>query len=158
MNWRLVQLADFCVLGIAGQGPAAEGAQWVPLLWQEANDRFGEIAGLAYRDERGQLQLWGAMRGEDGSFRPWDTKGQYLAGVRVAPDTEVPAGWSLWHVPGGSYLAAPCTQAAMVTTISEVLHDILPREGLRLRGAIQEQYPQPGAVDIVELCFPVQPV
>ncbi|WP_042209297.1 transcription activator effector-binding protein, partial [Paenibacillus durus] len=46
---------SFTVIGKMGQGLSSESTEWIPKLWQEANQNFGEISSLAKKDSAGNL-------------------------------------------------------------------------------------------------------
>ena len=107
MAYLKVTLPAFTVIGIAGS--TDDGAGFIQKLWDEANSRFGEVAGIAKYNEAGQPAVWGLMSDMSMSFMPWEdgfTKGRYLAGVEVAPDAVAPAGWEKWVSPAYEYIVA----------------------------------------------------
>ena len=138
MDIAICELTAFSVIGMEGE--AKPGHNPAPALWEEANARFGEVEGLALRDESGvPMGVWGAMSDLSRSFLPWGdgfSRGLYLAGVQVPLDAEPPKGWTKWTLPAfaclrvkaeGDYAAA--FQAGL---------DELARRGLSLAGAVQE--------------------
>ena len=103
---RIIKPA-FAVIGI--EGSTEDGPGFISGLWNEANSRFGEVAGIAKYNEAGQPAVWGLMSDMSMSFKPWEdgfTKGRYLAGVEVAPDAVAPAGWEKWVSPAYEYIVA----------------------------------------------------
>ena len=106
---------SFAVIG--REGSTEDGADFVRRLWEDANSRFGEVAALAKKDEKGNLLgIWGAMTDFSRSFLPWEgdfSRGLYLAGVECEADAVPPAGWRQWIVPGYEYLRAECDHAGV---------------------------------------------
>lgn len=98
--------SSFSVIG--KEGSTNDGNGFVNKLWENANNRFNEIEGLAKKDENGNiLGIWGLMSDFSRSFKPWEdnfTKGLYLAGVEVIDDAEAPDTWIKWTVPAFEYL------------------------------------------------------
>ncbi len=132
------ELPAFDLIGM--EGKAERGYNPAPALWEKANARFGEVEGLALRDENGvPVGVWGAMSDMSRQFLPWEdgfSRGLYLAGVQVPTGAEPPEGWTKWTLPAfaclrvkaeGDYAAA--FQAGL---------DELGRRGLSLAGAVQE--------------------
>lgn len=89
---------SFSVIG--KEGSTNDGNGFVNKLWENANNRFNEIEGLAKKDEKGNiLGIWGLMSDFSRSFKPWEenfTKGLYLAGAEVMDDAEAPDTWVKW--------------------------------------------------------------
>lgn len=102
MKMEKITVNAFCVIGIVGSTNDGEG--FVQRLWQQANSRFSEVAGLAKKNADGSFAgFWGAMSDFSMNFQPWEenfTKGIYLAGVEADPEAAAPAGWTKWIVPG----------------------------------------------------------
>lgn len=126
----------FDVIGVEGSTDSGEG--FVQKLWDTANSRFSEVEPLAKRDENGVYAgFWGAMSDFSRSFKPWDngfTRGLYLAGVEVNPDSVPPEGWTKWTIPAFEYVFTP-------NDYPDAFPDgiaYLEREGLALAGAVQE--------------------
>ena len=132
------ELPAFSVIGMEGE--AEPGHNPAPALWDEANARFGEVEGLALKEESGvPVGVWGAMSDASRRFLPWEdgfSRGLYLAGVQVPDSAQAPEGWTKWTLPAfaclrvkaeGEYAAA--FQAGL---------DELERRGLSLAGAVQE--------------------
>ena len=138
MDIIICELPAFSVIGMEGE--AEPGHNPAPALWGEANARFGEVEGLALRDENGvPVGFWGAMSDLSRQFLPWEdgfSRGLYLAGVQVPDGARPPEGWTKWTLPAfaclrvkaeGDYAAA--FQAGL---------DELERRGLTLAGAVQD--------------------
>ena len=101
---RIVKPA-FAVIGREGSTDSGDG--FIARLWNEANARFPEIAGLCKRCEDGAFAgFWGAMSDFSRSFEPWEdfSRGLYLAGAECVDDAEPPEGWTKWVIPGFEYL------------------------------------------------------
>ena len=94
MNIERVTKDSFTVIG--KEGSTLDGDGFIQRLWQDANGHFEQIAGLAKRDEQGNLVgVWGAMSDLTRSFRPWDNfnRGLYLAGAECRDNADAPEGW-----------------------------------------------------------------
>ena len=118
---------SFAVIG--KEGSTADGAGFIPKLWDEANSHFSEVQHLAKRNESGNLAgIWGAMNDFSRSFRPWEgfSRGLYLAGVECGRDAEAPAGWTKWVIPGYEYICVENDHENVFSAVIEYLmdHDI----------------------------------
>ena len=105
MRIEKVSKDSFVVIG--KEGSTRDGDGFIQRLWQNANTHFDEIAGLAKRDESGNLVgVWGAMTDFSRSFKPWDdfNRGLYLAGAECRDDAEAPEGWVKWVIPAYEFL------------------------------------------------------
>ena len=54
MDVTIIKEEAFSVIGKVGQGPAHLGGEWIPPLWEKANNSFSEISTLAKYDEKGK--------------------------------------------------------------------------------------------------------
>lgn len=126
----------FAVIGM--EGATTDGPGFIPALWERANSRFGEVAGLAKTNPDGSLcGVWGAMTDMSRSFLPWEdgfTKGLYLAGVEVRDDAQPPAGWTRWDIPGFEYVRVVNDAPDVFSRALQTLAD----EGLSLVGAVHD--------------------
>ncbi len=88
-------------------------------LWQELNQRGGEIRSLARLDEDGEpMGAWGLLNNDRLSFRlTKDPKAKilYMAGLEVEDTARAPKGFTKWIVPGGDYLYAPVEESKLST-------------------------------------------
>ena len=131
------ELPAFSVIGM--EGKAEPGHNPAPALWGEANARFGEVEGLALRDENGfPVGFWGAMSDVSRQFLPWEdfSRGLYLAGVQVPASAQPPEGWTKWTRPAFACLRVKAEgeyAAAFRAGLDE-----LKRRGLSLAGAVQD--------------------
>ena len=127
---------SFVVIG--KEGSTEEGTGFIQRLWAEANSRFAEVAGLAKKDENGDLVgIWGAMADFSRTFRPWEDgfcKGLYLAGVECAEEAEAPEGWTKWLVPGFEYLRVECDRETVFADMLAYLEE----NDLPLVGAVHD--------------------
>lgn len=153
-----VDLPPLVVIGKEGRGLAEEGASWVPLLWDQMNTHFEEVAVLLAGQEMEDLHLWGLMSDGNHWLEPWQTEGRYLAGVQVPKDAEVPTGWSRWELPAMSYLTLMASAEKIEDATNLMLGEIFPLEKLELAGAIQEHYLPHFAEGEVELYFPFKKI
>ena len=149
------ELPAFSVIGMEGE--AWPGHNPSSALWEKANARFGEVEGLALRDEKGTpVGIWGAMGDLSRQFLPWTdgfSRGLYLAGVQVPPEALPPEGWTKWTLP-----AFACLQVKVEEDYAAAFRaglDELERRGLTLAGAVQEcQRPAEGGQ--LYLFFPLK--
>ncbi len=135
MNIEKVTKGSFTVIG--KEGSTLDGEGFIQRLWQDANGHFEQIAGLAKRDEQGNLVgVWGAMSDLSRSFRPWDdfNKGLYLAGAECRDDAEAPEGWVKWVVPAYEFLVV---EHENDRTFAEML-EYLKGNNLSLAGAVND--------------------
>lgn len=110
MDIQRFRKESFSVIG--KEGSTEDGGGFIQRLWADANARFGEVAHLAKKDEKGSLAgIWGAMSDFSRSFRPWEdgfSRGLYLAGVECLDDAQAPEGWTKWIIPGFEYICVAC--------------------------------------------------
>lgn len=151
MEKKIIVKESFYVLGIEGEGLSSEGFKWVPPLWKEAS-HFEPVKELAKIIDGG-YSVWGAMSDPEMNFLPWNERGRYLAGCEVDELTEVPEGWSLWHVPGFKYVTVPCTQENYGEVFNEILSVYFKEQGYKLVGAVHESYELDGSL---VLYFPIE--
>ena len=140
MKIEKVSKDSFVVIG--KEGSTRDGDGFIRRLWQDANSHFDEIAGLAKRDESGNIVgIWGAMTDFSRSFQPWDdfSQGLYLAGVECRDDAEAPEGWVKWVLPAYDYLSVECEGE---NTFSDMLQ-YMKENGMTLAGAVYD-YSCPG--------------
>ena len=136
MAYERVVLPSFCVIGI--EGSTDDGEKFIQALWDKANARFGEVAGLALYDENGAPRIWGLMSDMSMRFAPWEngfTQGRYLAGIEAAPDAEAPEGWSKWVSPAYEYVVCPQDSPDAFPRAIEYLAE----NGLALAGAAYDR-------------------
>lgn len=143
----------FAVIGLEGRKPE-DGEDIVRRLWEEANRRFPEVAGLAkLRDDGSLAGVWGAMTDASRAFRPWEdgfSRGLYLAGVECREDAAAPEGWTRWEVPGFEYLRVENDGPEVFSrTILE-----METAGMKLAGAVQD-FTDP-ATGQGYMCFPIR--
>ena len=111
MAMKIEEISKNSFVVIGKEGSTEEGDGFIQKLWQEANTHFDEIAGLAKRDESGNLLgIWGAMTDFSRLFKPWDDfiRGLYLAGAECMDEAEAPEGWVKWVLPASDYLRVEC--------------------------------------------------
>lgn len=132
---RIIKPA-FTVIGM--EGSTLDGPDFLPLLWEKANSRFGEVAPLARKHPDGTLcGVWGAMSDMSRSFLPWEedfTRGLYLAGVEAMDDALPPPGWTRWDIPGYEYIRLEVDNQFCFGRGLALLQD----EGLPLAGAVHD--------------------
>lgn len=135
MNIGKATKDSFTVIG--KEGSTLDGEGFIRKLWQDANGHFEQIAGLAKRDEQGNLVgVWGAMSDMSRSFRPWDdfNRGLYLAGAECRDDAEAPEGWVKWVIPAYEYLVVEHENDRTFTEMLEYMRE----NGLSLAGAVHD--------------------
>ena len=135
MRIEKVSKDSFVVIG--KEGSTRDGDGFIQRLWQNANTHFDEIAGLAKRDESGNLVgVWGAMTDFSRSFKPWDdfNRGLYLAGAECRDDAEAPEGWVKWVLPAYDYLVVECEGN---NTFSD-MWQYMKENGIPLAGAVYD--------------------
>lgn len=148
---------SFEVLGKEGMGYADKGAEWIPPLWKEANGNFQEIAPLVSYKEDGQAEgIWGTMSDVHLQFKPWDSRGRYLAGAQAVSGVAAPGGWVKWNIPAFRYVVCECSSSEYREVFRYVLTEYMPENNLSLAGAVHEFYPEPGKEDRLCLYFPIE--
>ncbi len=156
MDMKYVYKEKFSVLGKLGQGDAETPWIWIKPLWDDANGNFSEIEGLAIKNNNGEPSIWGIMSDLGENFDRWDDKaGKYLASCEVKEETISPDGWVKWDVPSQTYIVASSNQKEYLSIFQKVINEYIPKNNLKLIGAVHEHYPEPGNPDIVELFFPI---
>lgn len=135
------EMSDLPKIAIIGQeGFCTKEKNVAQKLWEQANSRFREVAGLGMRNTDGSyVGFWGAMSDETRSFRPWTddfSRGLYLAGIEVYEDTAVPAGWVKWVMPARKYLVTEIDPERYEETFRTVIDRLIPELGMKLVGAV----------------------
>ena len=157
MSARIEHKESFTVIGKLGQGLAAEGSMWIPVLWQEANYNFSEIQNLAKRDNEGNLVgLWGAMSDINEGFERWNDQGKYLAGCEVLESCVAPEGWTKWIIPSYKYAIIYCNQKTYQEIFKYMVNEYLPSNGYSIVGAVHEYYKPIETDGSLELYFPIE--
>lgn len=154
MEVTIVNKPSFSVIDKMGQGLSKEGAQWIPPLWKETNEKFNEIKSLARLDSNGNLSVWGAMSDTEEKFELWGNEGKYLAGYEVVDNAFTPAGWTKWVIPAYTYAVIACNQETYGQAFDYMIHEYLPHNNYTIVGAIHEYYPQDGTNRLC-LYFPI---
>ena len=154
MTIELQTKPAFALMGKLGRGPADNGPDWIPPLWQAANRNFEQIQPFIKLDGQGNPMIWGCMSDVSLGFFPWQAEGLYLAGCEVQPDAQPPEGWTKWNIPSFKYAVATCTLADYGEVFNDVLAHYLPENGYALTGAVHERYPA-GSGDTLQLYFPI---
>lgn len=151
-----VQSPNFYVIGKEGRGLAEESSSWVPLLWDQMNQHFEEIAGLIDATDMSQLYLWGLMSDGEHWLEPWQKEGRYLAGVQVPAEAVPPLGWIRWEIPTMTYLTIKTDAERIDEATQLMLGQVFPLEKVELAGAVQEHYLPSFSEGEVELYFPIR--
>lgn len=141
----------FAVIGIAGQGPADKGHEWIAPLWEKAGANYSEITDVCKKDENGRLLWWGAMNDLGENNKRWDDTGKYMPGCEADVDAIPPEGWTKWIIPAQTYLVA----SASPEKYGEIFGKITGDKNIIITGTIHEYYPVPDNPSIMELWFPV---
>lgn len=157
MEIDIIEKGPINVIGKMGQGAAGNSSEWIQELWDEANEHFHELNGLAKLNEDGSFAgFWGAMSNTDETFLPWDWQGKYLAACEVKDDAVAPKGWTKWTIPAFKYLVVKCTHDNYAETIDYVNNYYIKKQKYNLVGAIQEFY-DPKSIDgSLYLYFPIE--
>lgn len=153
MDYRILGLPSFSVLGLLDEGKSADAPEWVPRLWARTL--------VAHRDLDLPLgECWGLMGASDGALRPWGETGSYLAGWEVPRHTAIPEGWALWTVPASAWIRVAVT-ASEIPEGHEFLRNWLSaQDAWRASGACHEHYPstfRDPETDRLHLCLPLEP-
>lgn len=159
MKIRTVIKDEFTVIGKMGQGSTENAAQWVPKLWENANKNFNEIKSIiSYNKDGGIKGLWGIMSDLEERFERWSDSGKYLAGCETEKNIILPIGWIKWTVPAQTYILVACTTETYGDVINYIITDYTMKNNIKIIGAINEHYPEPGNPDNIELYFPIKRV
>jgi len=156
MEIVLVDLPEIAVIG--KEGLCTEQQNIVPVLWQEANTHFPEVAELGLKAPDGTyLGFWGAMSDEGKTFQPWThqfSRGLYLAGIQTEVTAQAPEGWTKWILPARTYLVIDVSPETYGDTFREVIRTVLPERRMKLAGAVCD-YTEP-STGKSKLYFPVE--
>lgn len=152
MDYRILGLPSFCVLGLLDQGPASEAPEWVPKLWARTLTAHREL-------DLPLGECWGLMGTPEGPLHPWGETGTYLAGWEVPRQTKTPEGWTLWNVPASAWIRVAVT-ASEIPAGHEFLAAWLSGQAQwRAAGACHEHYPatfRDPETDRLHLCLPLE--
>lgn len=155
MEIRHCRKEAFSVIG--KEGSTNDGADFIEVLWQEANGNFNEVAEFAKKNEvGGPVGIWGLMSDFTRSFKPWEdnfSKGLYLAGVEVENDAVAPTGWVKWTSPAYEYIYIK-VEGDMMKAFEEGL-EYIKREKFELVGAVYD-YICPEEAGQLYLFFPIK--
>jgi len=153
MDFRIVGLPSFHVLGLARTGLAADAPGWVPKLWQETFCRRSELAGLSLGE------CWGLMGMPDAPLAAWRESGSYLAGWEVPRETAIPnEDWGLWTVPASAWIRVAVTAAEIPSGHEFLVGWLTEQAQWRAAGACHEHYPatfRDPETDRLHLCLPL---
>jgi len=150
MTPRLTTCGTFSVLGVASRiDRGSESPELFGGIWKTFESRRQEIECVATQ----KVYL--------GVSFPTDEERvtEYLAGMRVAPDTPAPQGLEVRQVPGGEYAVFECPLDAIGATYRYVFTAWLPNAAVLFDAgrAPFEEYPEKTPEQPVRLHIPVQP-
>lgn len=127
---------SFIVIG--KEGSTNDGEGFIQKLWENANSHFNEVEQLAKKDDKGNIVgVWGVMSDLSRSFLPWEdgfTKGLYLAGVECIDQSEAPAGWTKWVIPGYEFIYVENESNDILQTVIQYLQE----NDMTLVGAVHD--------------------
>jgi len=153
MDYRILGLPSFAVLGRSATGPSADAPDWVPKLWGASLQTRNELVGI----ELGEC--WGLMGMPQSPLASWKDHGTYLAGWEVPRDTVPPEGWVLWLVPASAWIRISVT-ALEISQGHEFLGGWLEGQTQWVAaGACHEHYPatfRNPETDSLHLCLPLE--
>jgi predicted transcriptional regulator YdeE len=157
MKIKFVNKDEITVIGIMGQGPAINSSEWIPEIWERANNNFNEIKNKILYNNNGVIKgLWGIMSDTGEKFERWNENGKYLAGCEADKNVIPPAGWTKWTVPAQTYLSVACSNETYGDVFNYITTDYIIKNNLKITGAIHEYYPEPGNPNNIELYFPIK--
>jgi predicted transcriptional regulator YdeE len=150
MTPRLTTCGTFSVLGVASRiRRGSESPELFGGIWKNFESRRQEIECVATQ----KVYL--------GVSFPTDEERviEYLAGMRVAPDTPAPGGLEVRQVSGGEYAVFECPLDAIGPTYQYVFTVWLPNAAVQFDAgrAPFEEYPEKTPEQPVRLHIPVQP-
>jgi len=154
MDYRILGLPFFTVLGRLASGTSLEAPQWVPRLWGETFQARHELSSISLGE------CWGLMGTPGSPLSRWNEQGTYLAGWEVERGTAPPAGWEAWEVPASAWIRVAVT-AQEIAEGHEFLGQWLRRQEQWMAvGASHEHYPasfRDPESDRLHLCQPLAP-
>ena len=157
MSVFIEEKKSFIVIGKLGQGLTVESHNWIPMIWQEANNKFEEIRALAKTNNEGNiLGIWGAMSDVSESFERWTDQGKYLAGCEVFEDATAPTGWTKWTIPSYKYAVVKCDQSTYQEKFNYMIQEYLPDNNYSIVGAVHEYYDPEETNGVLYLYFPIE--
>ena len=149
MTPRMTTCGTFSVLGVASRvSRGSESPELFARIWKMFESRRQEIECVAT-----QMDYLGV------SFPTDDERvTEYLAGMRVAPDTPAPEGLEARTVSGGEYAVFECPLDAIGATYQHVFTVWLPNAAVQFDAgrAPFEEYPEKTPEQPVRLHIPVQ--
>jgi len=149
MTPRLTTCGTFSVLGVASRiGRGSESPDLFSGIWKTFESRRQEIECVATQ----KVYLGVSFPTDEGRVT------EYLAGMRVAPDTPVPEGLEVRQVPAGEYAVFECPLDAIGATYQHVFTVWLPNASVQFDAgrAPFEEYPEKTPEQPVRLHIPVQ--
>ena len=135
MSISIITKKAFSVIGISGEGDAANAVEWIQPLWAQAFEKRHEI------QHRVKPEAWGLMSGCESFLSPWQEAGKYLAGWETTVETIDALGWDTWHVPDQCFATVKCTLGNYRETLELLVHTISRDQRYCQSGAIHEYYP-----------------
>lgn len=126
-----VEWEAFTVVGRHYRGRNEDGE--IGVLWQSLEELESALAAISESDAR-----FGVSYGGD----PDTGEFEYVAGVRVDPDADVPEGTTAVDVPAATYLRVETTLETIDETMGAINQEWLPGSGYDLAmGPDVERYP-----------------
>jgi predicted transcriptional regulator YdeE len=149
MTPRMTTCGTFSVLGVASRiSRGSESPELFGRIWKMFESRQREIEFVATQ----KVYLGVSFPTND------ERVTEYLAGMRVAPDTPAPEGLEVRRVSGGEYAVFECPLDAIGATYQHVFAVWLPNAAVQFDAgrASFEQYPEKTPEQPVQLHIPVR--
>ena len=149
MTPRMATCGTFSVVGVASRiGRGSESAELFARIWKAFESRRQDIEPVATQ----KTYLGVSLPTDD------ERVTEYVAGMRVAPDTPAPDGLDCRTVQGGEYAVFECPVDAIGTTYQHVFSVWLPTAVVQFdnRRAAFEEYPENTPEQPVHLYIPVR--
>ena len=149
MTPRLTTCDGFHVMGVASRiSRGSESSELFGRIWRVFESRRQEVASLATRS----VYLGVSFPTDD------ERVTDYVAGMRVAPETPVPEGLEVRRVPGGEYAVFECSLDAIGATYQHVFTVWLHSATVQFDPgrASFEEYPEDTTEQPVRLHIPIR--
>ena len=149
MTPRMTTCGTFSVLGVASRvSRGSESPELFGRIWKLFESRRQEIESVATQ----KVYLGVSFPTDD------EVVTEYLAGMRVAPDTPAPEGLEVRRVSAGEYAVFDCPLDAIGATWQHVFTVWLPNAAVQFDAAREpfEEYPEKTPEQPVRLHIPVR--
>lgn len=140
MDYYKTTLHDFAIIGRLATQQEDETSVWMQQSWFEFEEHLMDLQPLVSYPLHEAVDCWGISSDQTEFLAPITTKGYYLAGIQVDKKSQAPKGWTYWELPDQEYLVVKTNVLTIDQSVQTLFEVILPKEQVRINGAIQEFY------------------